>query len=183
MNKVVWKKIEEKKISEWNVVKTFELPDGQIRTYDIHRYREVVQIVAVTKEDTILVIEQYRTGPEEVLLDLPGGGIEKGENAIEAGQRELLEETGYIVDDPLLLGTSFRSPTQEGSCAFVIGFNARKVQESKKGEKQLGAVYEMTIEEFKQYLFLSKHTVFDVAAGALALVYITQNNYEKNSSG
>lgn len=56
-------------------------------------------IFALTSDDKVIVEEQYRHGIQQVSLDLPCGGIEKGETPKQAATRELLEETGYEASD------------------------------------------------------------------------------------
>ncbi len=67
---------------------------------DVVRHNGSVVVLAVdTSESTldpgILLIRQYRHAAGKFLLELPAGRIEKGEDLIPAGQRELIEETGY----------------------------------------------------------------------------------------
>ena len=54
-----------------------------------------VLIIAKISSNEILLVKQFRRGVREILLELPGGKIGKGESALEAAQRELEEETGY----------------------------------------------------------------------------------------
>ena len=51
-----------------------------------------VNVLAMTPKQEIILVRQFRYGTEEYSLEPPGGVIEKGEDPIVAGQRELLEE-------------------------------------------------------------------------------------------
>ena len=67
---------------------------------DVVRHNGSVVVLAVDTSKTtvdpgILLIRQYRHAAGKFLLELPAGRIEKGEDLIPAGQRELIEETGY----------------------------------------------------------------------------------------
>jgi ADP-ribose pyrophosphatase len=52
-------------------------------------------IVGITKEGKIPLVKQYRKGSESVLLEIPAGKLEKGEDPLASAKREFKEETGY----------------------------------------------------------------------------------------
>ncbi|MGH9942196.1 MAG: NUDIX hydrolase [Pyrinomonadaceae bacterium] len=54
-----------------------------------------INIIPLTADNEVVMIEQYRHGSEEVTLEIPGGMVDAGEQAREAAEREMLEETGY----------------------------------------------------------------------------------------
>lgn len=73
----------------------FELPNGEESDFYIKKEGPTVCLLALTKNNEVILAKQFRPGPKEILLELPGGGIEPGESPEVAGARELLEETGY----------------------------------------------------------------------------------------
>jgi len=54
-----------------------------------------VNVVAVTPDEQVVLIEQFRHGLRDVTLEIPGGMVDRGESPADACLRELLEETGY----------------------------------------------------------------------------------------
>lgn len=72
-------------------------PPGSEATHPFYRIesREWVNIVALTPDDDLVLVRQYRHGARAVTLEIPGGLVDPGESPAEAGARELLEETGY----------------------------------------------------------------------------------------
>jgi 8-oxo-dGTP pyrophosphatase MutT (NUDIX family) len=54
-----------------------------------------VNVVALTDDDHVVMVEQYRHGLAVVTLEIPGGMVDPGEGPLEAGLRELQEESGY----------------------------------------------------------------------------------------
>ena len=63
-----------------------------------------VNVVALTSDDCVVMVRQYRHGAERVTLETPGGMVDPGETPAQAAARELLEETGYAADEIVPLG-------------------------------------------------------------------------------
>jgi len=57
-----------------------------------------VNIIALTEDDEVVLVRQYRHGTDQVHLEIPGGLVDPGEEPETAAVRELLEETGYAGD-------------------------------------------------------------------------------------
>ncbi len=78
-------------------------------------FREVVKhsggvVVLAIHEDKVIFVKQFRYPMKEVLLELPAGKLEKGEDPFLAAKRELEEETGYCADKWTDLGFVYTSP-------------------------------------------------------------------------
>lgn len=85
-------------------------------------------VVAVTRAGEIVLVSQYRYGIEELSLELPGGVIEAGEDPLEAGLRELQEESGYGGGQARLIGRVHPNPAiQTNHCHFALVENAELV--------------------------------------------------------
>lgn len=69
-----------------------------------------VNVIAITPRDEVVLVEEFRHGIQDVSLELPGGVIEASEGPLEAGLRELREETGYAGASPVLLGSLCPNP-------------------------------------------------------------------------
>ena len=73
-------------------------PNGVTAIREVIRHSGSVVILAVDDtgpEPLVLLERQYRYAAKNFMLELPAGRIDPGENALAAGERELLEETGY----------------------------------------------------------------------------------------
>ena len=87
-----------------------EFEDGNTSKREIVVHRGGVTILARDDQNRILFIKQYRKALETVMLELPAGKIEEGEDPEETALRELEEETGYTSERLIKLGEVAPSP-------------------------------------------------------------------------
>lgn len=71
--------------------------EGKTSIREIVLHRGAVCAVAITKEQKIVLVKQFRKAVEEELMEIPAGKLEIGEEPEAAIVRELKEETGYDV--------------------------------------------------------------------------------------
>ncbi len=86
------------------------LPSGRTGKREVVEHPGAVAIVAVTADEHLLLVRQYRHAAGRVLLELPAGTREPGESVIETARRELIEETGYAPGRLSELLTFFPTP-------------------------------------------------------------------------
>jgi 8-oxo-dGTP pyrophosphatase MutT (NUDIX family) len=84
--------------------------DGEARPF--HRIRSVdwAQLLPITRANEVVMVRQYRHGPQRITLEMPGGLIDAGEDPATAALRECLEETGYRARAALPLGNVNPNP-------------------------------------------------------------------------
>ncbi len=73
----------------------FEMPDKREEKFYLHKEVDAAFVFALTKDNEVILVKQFRPGPENFTLEVPVGAVDEGEECIIAGGRELLEETGY----------------------------------------------------------------------------------------
>jgi len=84
---------------------------GKQHDYYVIHLADAVHVVALTPDDEVLLVRQFRAGSHRDSLEIPGGLIDPGEDPCAAGARELLEETGYAGDPAELLSTLWSNPS------------------------------------------------------------------------
>lgn len=94
-----------------------QLPNGKIATREVVEHNGGVCIAALTEQQELLFVRQFRYPYQEVVLELPAGKIDKGEEPLACGKRELTEETGASAQQYRSLGRLYPSP---GYCGEVI---------------------------------------------------------------
>lgn len=97
-------------------VDTVLLPGGKKASRELVRHPGGVCVVAYDGEN-IYLVKQYRKPYDEVVTELPAGKLEYGENPLECGKRELLEEVGMTAENFESLGKFYSSP---GFCSETI---------------------------------------------------------------
>lgn len=99
-----------------------------IRQFSIIESADWVNLVALTPDDRVVLVEQFRHGIAAPTIEIPGGMIDPGEAPLAAAQRELLEETGYRADRWVPLGVVTPNPAlQTNRCHTFLALDARPV--------------------------------------------------------
>ncbi|KXZ39658.1 ADP-ribose pyrophosphatase [Alkalithermobacter thermoalcaliphilus JW-YL-7 = DSM 7308] len=91
-------------------IDTVELPDHKYQKREIVEHPGAVAVLAITKENEIIMVKQYRKTVEETLWEVPAGKLEIGEDPKKCAMRELKEETGYSCKKIELINTFYTSP-------------------------------------------------------------------------
>lgn len=87
-----------------------------------------VCVIAKTKKDEIVCIKQYRPAIGKYIIELPAGGIDNIETPLQAGIRELYEETGFVCSNFKVLAKNlYLNPSRSPQKATILfGFNATR---------------------------------------------------------
>lgn len=162
MNELHWEKISSKYLVKENWatlrVDSCRMPDGTlIDDYYVLEYPNWVNAVALTEENEVILIKQYRHAAETVITEIPGGCIDHGELPEEAIKRELLEETGYAFENIEYLTTLYANPSTSANKTFTfLATGGKKIQEQHLDGREEIIVELVTIEKLKELLLANK---------------------------
>ena len=157
-----WKVLDSKYIIQrpWATLRIdrLEMPSGHIKEeYYVLEYPTWVNMIGITEDNQILFVRQYRHGAQTIMVELPAGVVEEGEDPEVAARRELLEETGYAFDDCEYVCELFANPATSGNLTYTYLLKGgKKVQEQELDDSEDIEVVLMDIEEAKQFLFDNK---------------------------
>jgi 8-oxo-dGTP pyrophosphatase MutT (NUDIX family) len=105
---------------------------GQTHDYYVVHLADAVNVVALTPDRQVILVDQFRAGSRRDSLETPGGLLNPGEDPLEAGARELLEETGYAGDPPRLLTSVWSVPSiMTSRMTTILITNAKRVADPK----------------------------------------------------
>ncbi len=102
-------------------------PDNREHDFYVLEAPDWINIIPLTLNDEVVMIEQYRHGTNSVTLEIPGGMVDEGETPQRAAARELLEETGYAAtSEVLFLGKTRPNPALQNN--WIHTYLARGVE-------------------------------------------------------
>lgn len=129
-----WQKIDSHPIGDFQIFTIRSDRKISPRTQQEHDFLVVdavnwVNVIALTPDGQLVLVEQYRHGSNTVELEIPGGAMDAGDaTPEEAGRRELREETGYEGERPKIIGQNFPNPAfMSNTCFTVLIENCRCV--------------------------------------------------------
>ncbi|OIK09481.1 ADP-ribose pyrophosphatase [Bacillus sp. MUM 116] len=131
-----------------------ELPNGKKAKREIIKHPGAVAIIAITDENKIIMVEQYRKALERTIVEIPAGKLEKGEDPAECALRELEEETSYVCECLELLTSFYTSPgfADEIIHVYLAKGLSKKENSAELDEDEFVNIEELTLEEAIQYM-------------------------------
>ena len=91
-------------------IEDVKLPDGRVAKREIVEHNGGVGVIALDEDNCTYMVRQYRVPARDMMLEIPAGKLERGEDPLECGKRELIEETGYKAKEFVHLGEYFVTP-------------------------------------------------------------------------
>lgn len=129
------------------LVDEVELPSGRKTNREVVRHKGAVGLVPVLEDGRVVLEEQYRYPAEEILIEIPAGRLEEGEDPDDTAKRELLEETGYLADTMERVLTFFTTPGYTSEKLYLYIARGLKKAESKPDFDENIRLMEISVEE------------------------------------
>lgn len=113
-----WKILSSRHIYPRFRVDTVEVHNGTTFEPIVFEFRSWANVLALTKNNEVVLVRQYRHGVQETLLELPGGVVNDGESPLDGARRELMEETGYSAEKIIEVGQIYPNPAIQENTIF-----------------------------------------------------------------
>ncbi len=149
-----WQVLEDKKVCKTTIFSVHQLkikPDQKDETADffVLKAPEWTNVIALTPENQIVLVEQYRAGIHEPSLEIPGGVVDPGEEPLQAAKRELLEETGFRSGNWKPIGKTSSNPAIFTNYTHLyLAENCEKVQDQQTDGNEDIRIHLMSLNEF-----------------------------------
>ena len=130
-------------------------PDGKIVSpYYVYEFPTWVTAFALTTDNKVVMVRQYRHAIQDTILEVPGGCVDDTDGDFQAAAaRELLEETGYAFDQYEYLGKISPNPsTNTNWMHMFLATGGRKIQEPDLDHNEDIEVELLTLEELKKLM-------------------------------
>ncbi len=127
-----------------------ELPNGRVSSREIVRHGEAVAILPIDQNGNLLLVEQYRKPIDKVILEIPAGLVEPGEEPAEAAARELEEECGVVAGKLEFVVKYYTTPGFSDEMIYFFRATDLKPSQQNMDTDEFLNVVSMPVEEFKR---------------------------------
>ncbi|MDP4552709.1 NUDIX hydrolase [Alkalihalobacillus macyae] len=151
-------------------VEDVELPNGKSSKRELIDHPGAVAVIAMTPDNKILAVRQYRKALKKAIVEIPAGKLEPGEKPEVTAVRELEEETGYTCESLDKLISFYTSPGFANELVHLyVAKGLEKKGEQAADEDEFLDVLHLSLEEMEE--MLETEEIHD-AKTAYALMYL-----------
>jgi 8-oxo-dGTP pyrophosphatase MutT (NUDIX family) len=132
-----WETISSEQIADcrvFSVNRNLAVPGGEderAHNFYVLHPNNWVNVIPITENNEVVLIEQFRHGTGQLTLEIPGGMVDDSDvSPLHAASRELLEETGYQAQELIHIGRNHPNPAlQSNACDTFLARNVKKIIE------------------------------------------------------
>ena len=123
---------------------------GVTKRFSVIECVDWVNVIALTPEDRVVLLRQFRVGTSTVCIEIPGGMVDEGEDAQTAAARELEEETGYVAKTWRRLGKVAPNPAiQNNHLHSFLALDATPTGQQRLDSSEVVSVETATMAEVR----------------------------------
>ena len=148
-------------------VDTVEVPNKGYQKREIVEHNGVVAVIAITEDNKIILVKQYRKSIEDVVLEIPGGKLELNENPRECAIREFRKKTGYDAESFKLIHKFFTSAGFSNQKIYIFLATGLSKGEPEFDEDEIIEKYEIDINEARNMVINNEIEDAKTAIGIL----------------
>ncbi|MFC0558218.1 NUDIX hydrolase [Halalkalibacter alkalisediminis] len=157
-------------------IEEVELPNGKTSTREVVKHPGAVAVIPITKVGKIVLVRQYRKALDKVIVEIPAGKLEVGEDPLDSAMRELEEETGYKTEKLEFILSFYTSPGFADEIVYLYATDKLEKGLSQTDDDEFLDVLEVTLEEAEQ--MVNNQTIHD-AKTAYAIQYLKMRELKK----
>ncbi|WP_349407648.1 NUDIX hydrolase [Pseudalkalibacillus sp. SCS-8] len=150
-------------------IEDVELPDGRTSQREVVKHPGAVAVIAVTPEDKIVLVRQYRKPLNREIIEIPAGKLEKGESPETCAIRELEEETGYRTDKLTYVQSFYTSPGFADELIHIYYTDSLEAGTEHLDQDEFVETIEVSLEEASE--MVKNQKIYD-AKTAFAVQYL-----------
>lgn len=177
----IWKRIDSKQIADCRVFTvrrdiSVEEQTGERADFFVVENPDWVNVIALTGDERVVLIEQYRHGSDDITIEIPGGMIDEDETPERCAARELAEETGYTSDNFVCLGRTRPNPAIQSNWIYhFLATDCRRTAETAFDEHEGIETRLFELDEIEGMITAGKITHSLVLAG----FYLLEKHMQK----
>lgn len=153
-----------------------ELPNGAKANREVVDHPGGVMIAPMTDDDELIFVRQFRYPHKRVVLELPAGKLEYGENPLEAGIRELSEEVGATAEKIVPLGKIIPTPAYCGEVIYMYCASSLKFGEQHLDEDEFLEIEKIPLDKAVEMVMNNEISDAKTVAGVLKIKYLKEHN-------